>query len=227
MTGVRATLSAMRELMFLILPRGCAGCDAPDEVLCPSCRTLFSQTMRRSVPGTADGRGYACARYRGVVRHAILSWKDHGDAECDEAFAVALADLLVRIGAVSAGEPVTLVPAPSSRSSMIRRGRWHMRDLAVRTARVLARREFAASVMPVLRTARVSSKSVEAANAAQRSARISGNIVVSDIPRCRGRRVVIVDDIMTTGATMRQCVLALTDAGARVDTVVALASVDK
>ena len=156
---------------------------------------------------------------------AILAWKDHGDEECDAPFAELLADLAVRCGAVDRDRQIALVPAPSSAASMRSRGRWHMRNLVDRTARVLRDRGFDAVALPVLRASGVRSKSVQAGGAAQRAARIGGNIVVDDPRLCRGGTVVPIDDIVTTGATMRQCVAALDAAGARVLTALSLARV--
>lgn len=63
----------------LLFPRGCAGCDKPDEVLCEACRALFSQPTAQSFDGVAMQRWFACGWYRGTVRRAVLAWKDHGD----------------------------------------------------------------------------------------------------------------------------------------------------
>ena len=81
----------------LLFPRGCAGCDKPDEVLCEACRALFSQPTAQSFDGVAMQRWFACGWYRGTVRKAVLAWKDHGDEECDRAFADAICALAKRL----------------------------------------------------------------------------------------------------------------------------------
>ncbi|KAB8287489.1 hypothetical protein DSM100688_1576 [Bifidobacterium ramosum] len=234
-------------LRDLILPRGCAGCDMPDAVLCPSCTDDFDHDLARPMPGTVTGLAHACAVYTGAARRAILSWKDHGDEECDEPFARRLANTAMRSGMMSDDEtsgresrplvssssrnrpsqPIVLVPAPSSRASMTRRGRWHMRAVAERTAAILRGHGIAVEVRPWCRTVNVAAKSVETMSSAQRNARIRGNIVVTDPAACHNRTAIVVDDIITTGATMRQCVGALTDQGARVVGALALASVQR
>ena len=78
---------ACSMVVNLLFPRGCAGCDKPDEVLCEACRALFSQPTAQSFDGVAMQRWFACGWYRGTVRRAVLAWKDHGDEECDRAFA--------------------------------------------------------------------------------------------------------------------------------------------
>lgn len=102
-----------------------------------------------------------------------------------------------------------------------------MRQLANATAHSLNTRGYTATVQPVLRTANIAAKSVEVTNATQRNIRISGNIIVTNPAQCNNRNIIILDDIITTGATMRQCITALNNAGAHVITALALASVEK
>ncbi|KFI50199.1 ComF family protein [Bifidobacterium biavatii] len=223
MRGLMA--SVYGSALGVLLPRGCAGCDRPDDVLCDDCCILFGRTLARPVPGTTTGLCYGCGEYEGAVRRAILSWKDHGDEECDGRFAGLFADLACRGDVARPGERVALVPAPSSAASMRTRGRWHMRDLAARTARLLSARGIDATCLPVLRSARLSSKSVETTSAAQRAERIRNSIVVVDAMACRRRELIIIDDIMTTGSTLRRCVAELNDAGGTVRAALTLGHV--
>lgn len=176
----------------LLLPRGCAGCDAPDEVLCPRCVARFDGAHIRSLPVKGKTCCYACARYEGASRRAILAWKDHGDEECDGAFACCLARLALKVIKVIdtnqtaiddvqampqiAGMPdirgmrdVLLVPAPSSPASMRRRGRWQMAPLAKRTARMLNDSGVRTRVCPILRLEGVRGRSVQTSGSLARS----------------------------------------------------------
>ena len=51
----------MGAIRDVVLPRGCAGCDAPDAVVCGECRELLDRTVAFDMPGTSMGLGYACA----------------------------------------------------------------------------------------------------------------------------------------------------------------------
>lgn len=211
-----------RDALALLLPRGCAGCDAPDEIICPDCLSRMDHAIRRPISGFTQGVA-ACAFYEGLVRRAILAWKDHGDAECDRLLGLALGSLAVRCMADRANHKAELliVPAPSSSHSMRRRGRNHMMPLARAVARALSDEGVAARAIPVLRSRRMRGKSVQTFGRAQRAARVGGHITVIDTQGVRGHDVVLVDDIITTGATMRQCAAVLAGAGAR--TVMGLA----
>lgn len=102
---------------------------------------------------------YVAGTYQGHVRRAILSWKDHGDTECDKAFSQICRQLVAGSGIIETlqTKPQTLsqpmpqtehqtgsqtqilvVPAPSSPKSMRTRGRRHLWPLAKATAAELA-----------------------------------------------------------------------------------------
>ena len=83
----RMLTEVVGSLRDVLLPRGCAGCDMPDAVLCDDCRASGGGFMSFAMPGTVSGRAIACGAYRGPLRRAILRWKDHGDEECDGPFA--------------------------------------------------------------------------------------------------------------------------------------------
>ncbi|WEV68775.1 phosphoribosyltransferase family protein [Bifidobacterium sp. ESL0775] len=210
-----AWYAAVRDLL---LPRGCAGCDMPDEVLCPSCSKLFRQVCSKPLAGDM-GSCYSCAWYRGAARHAVLAWKDHGDEECDAVFSSLLADLIVKVLGTSSGNArsprLVLVPAPSSKASMRHRGRWQMLPVTKALARDLYGYGFEVRIEPALRLEGVSGKSVQTSGASGRSQRIAGHVRATK--RLAGEDVLflVIDDIVTTGATMGQCISALRLAGAR------------
>ena len=119
---------ACSQVVDLLFPRGCAGCDRPDDVLCEDCMALFSRSSAQTFDGVAMGSWFACGWYRGAVRQAVLAWKDHGDEECDRPFSETICRLAETSGVIdfihdrqNSYRAVFVVPAPSSHASMRRR----------------------------------------------------------------------------------------------------------
>lgn len=159
------TYSLLREIDYLLAPRGCAGCLQPDCVLCHTCQQQLDRWVERDFPSSLICLGalFSCARYQGPVRHAILTWKDHGDREVTQYFASALARLILRtlrVTGVSPDNPLVLIPAPSSRSSLRERGWYPMRELCTQLAALLSSYGFHVHVCCALRQKRGSHKSV-------------------------------------------------------------------
>ncbi|MGH3913351.1 MAG: phosphoribosyltransferase family protein, partial [Pseudonocardiaceae bacterium] len=100
----------------------------------------------------------------------------------------------------------------------------HVALLADRAAAVLAGAGIAAAVAPALRMAPGVRDSVGLDRAA-RQANLAGRVLVrpAGLPGA-DRSVVLVDDVVTTGATAAACVAALLQAGVEVPAIVVLAA---
>lgn len=218
----------VRLMGDVLFPRGCAGCAAPGWVLCPRCMRGFGRHAGREVSRRWVRAGFVwCAGfYAGDVRNAILRWKDHHDEEVDGPFSRIMRALGTEMAGRLAGFPKVLVtPVPSSPSSARRRGRRQTHVLADAVARGLADAGVDVVMMPVLRMGNTG-KAVSSGHARGRAARVRDRIQVvrpRDGVPSGNLPVVLVDDIVTTGATMGGCATALRAAGMDVVAAFALA----
>jgi len=188
-------------LTDLVLPRRCAGCGRAGEVLCGSCRPSGPPLRLAGF----DGPVLAAGRYEQRLRSAVLAYKERGRHE----LARPLAELLTLAALLSLdarGNPVVLVPVPSARAAARRRGGDHV----LRLARIAGAR-WRIPVGPVLRLVRVVHDST-GLGAAARHANLAGAMAAARPPPARPAAV-LVDDIITTGATLREATRALRAAG--------------
>lgn len=156
-------------------------------------------------------------RYAGARRAAIVAVKEHGRTDLIEPLAVALGAGLERLlvwGVV--GTPVTVVPAPTRRSAARRRGG----DPVTRMARTAIAGLPGVGVTQALRMRAMVRDSV-GLSSADRERNIVGRVKITTPV---AGEVVVVDDIVTTGATARESVRVLSIAGAQVACVLAIAN---
>lgn len=202
----------LREARSVLWPTSCAGCSAPDIGVCQACRSLFEGTTT----GSLDGVPLVTAtRYEGAVRGVVLAAKEHGRQDALGVLAGSLERLIAEVAATRAesGSTVT-VTVPSSRSGFQRRGFLPMR--------VLARRAALAPVELRLRS-RGQQKTRERADRLLAS-RQSLHVATRDVATLCGASCVVVDDVVTTGATALDAVRAVREAGGTVEAVVAIAA---
>jgi len=229
----------MRALLDLVLPVGCGGCGAPGSAWCRSCAVLLAAPVQVFPPcrptGLAGGwagppRVYALGAYRGRLRTALLAYKERGRRDLAGPLGDALAAALLSLQPGPGGLRVPpgpgglcLVPVPSRWSAAARRGGQHVGLLAERAAAALAAAGLATAVAPALRMARGVRDSV-GLDLAARQANLAGRVLLRPAGRPPpGMPVVLIDDVVTTGATAAACATTLVQTGIEIPAIVALA----
>ncbi|HJA24656.1 MAG TPA: ComF family protein [Candidatus Fournierella merdigallinarum] len=217
----------LRLVAALLYPRRCPFCDRVLGGLeeCPHCARAQAK-LRLTTPRLPETEhtfrhltgAAALWRYSGCVQGAILRMKNAGRACYGQELGAAMArgifgcTFSVRHGIIVFDEPFSLarfdliVPVPTAR-----------RDRGYNPPALLARPLARALGVPLDEKALEKSRAThtqKGLTAAQRLKNLRGAFRVPDAARVEGRRVLLVDDVITTGATVSACAEALMQAGA-------------
>lgn len=236
-TGVTELFGALADL---VLPVACAGCGAERVPLrfgaCAACAAqLESLTPYATAPVPAPAGLPPCTTvgpYAGVLREALLAYKERERYRLAVPFGALLSGAVA--DAVGAG-PVLLIPVPSTARAVRERHGDHVSRLAAHTVRRLRRAGWDAAVVRLLRAEpRPDSATLDSAGraaVAQASLRLRTGPLGGFAPVRRavreGARVVVVDDIVTTGATLSAVAGRLAAAGIAVDAAAVLAATQR
>lgn len=195
----------------LVLARTCVGCAKSGSLICLECwRRLPPPHVISGAPPIAVGSVYG-----GLARSLVLSHKRSLVRSLDRP----LADVLGRgIGVLPVPEePMWLVPIPAHRAALRTRGQDTVTAIARRAAQqrgwVLARGALAF---------RQDLGSLTGLNRNQRSIRMRDAFRAEN---GRNRPCIVVDDVITSGATVRSAIHALRQAGWRIHGAAAVAGV--
>ncbi|MFL6139059.1 MAG: ComF family protein [Frankiaceae bacterium] len=222
-------------LADLLLPSRCGGCGRGAGPACPDCLAALAGPARRLDPRPRPPGlppVLAVAPYAGPVRSLVLRHKERAALGLTGPLAGALASGVAAVlreaagrPASEVGAPVLLVPVPSRRAARRERGHDPTGRMVRRAARLLREQGVPVSSCPALRHVRAVADQA-GLGAAARWVNLAGALAVRPVARARlpGALVVIVDDVVTTGATAAEAARAVRAAGGTVLGVAAVAA---
>lgn len=225
---LEATGGPIAGLVDLLLPRRCAGCGVAGTGWCDECAAEIGGLRRVRRPLLDTGPPvYALGRYRAAARRAVLAYKEGGRRDLVVPLGERIADGLRVLavehgGAITTGRTCHLVPAPSRRSAARRRGGSHMARIGAHAAGVRSGAGSDTRSADCLALRRGVRDSV-GLNPGERLRNLAGHLVLRTDEILPPRSlVVVIDDVLTTGATAAGCVRLLDEAGHHVAAVLVL-----
>ena len=212
----RTTLVAAREALY---PRRCAGCGRRGAWVCAACETTTPTFAPPWCGGCGAPFGRAACRchdlppslaavrsaaaYDGWLRRAIIAFKYEGEPDRADHLGGLLRPVVADLHPVDVLVPVPLHPR-------------RLRERGYNQATLLARTVGAGLSLPVreaLDRTRATDQQARL-GAADRWANVRGAFAAGGEVDVTGLRVALVDDVLTTGATLGACADVLAAAGA-------------
>jgi predicted amidophosphoribosyltransferase len=219
------------SVLDLVLPQFCVGCGGAGGRCCAGCLAEMAaapgmRMPRPSPPGLPDC--WSAGAYDGVARRAILACKERGAVTLAGALAQVLAFTVLTafaaIGAAWTRGPFAVVPVPSARRSLRSRGHDPTGRMAALAVRHLTAAGLRAEPWAALRQARQVSDQA-GLSSTERVANLTGRLQVPRRAKSPPAPVaLLLDDIVTTGATLAEAARALRAEGVRVPLAVTVAA---
>jgi predicted amidophosphoribosyltransferase len=184
------------QLLETLLPSTCVSCRKVGRTLCDNCLAELAARPREVDRGI---KGWSAIDYSATATSAINAFKEHGRTAL-------LSEFCKLIDSIEMPENAILVGLPSSTQATRKRGFVPAELLADR----LARRRSVRSAHALVFGRKIADQALLSRN--QREANLAGSMLAKPL----SGPVVLVDDVVTTGASLREAARAMAAAGNQV-----------
>ena len=214
-------MKLLERMVGIYAPLACLGCSAEGAILCADCcislppaasrcyncnnPTLLGRTCPDCRQPGRPVSANAATLYDGLAKDLVWRLKFGRIQAAAEVMAACLATRF----SGNIAEDFLIIPVPTARRRVRQRGY----DQARLIARALARQTGCQFAQPLRR---LGSQEQIGANRQQRSQQLQGSLEVNRPLLVQQRRILLVDDVLTTGATLETAATALYAAGASV-----------
>ena len=217
-------LKSIYSLKELIYPNICICCGKTGVKICDNCSKCWLANPNRSK--VESNYLFFVTKYDETTSPIILAAKESGNREAVKLIARSIASSIsFAILNLGIAQPVNLVTIPSQLSAIRRRGRDHINDLAQEVIIQLDQQNIDAICLPILKPIK-KIKDQSDLNGLQRKENMSHAFMVKNSPISQSA-VILIDDLVTTGASIQEGVRALSEAKITVDAVVTACAVGR
>ncbi|SNC76773.1 comF family protein [Hymenobacter gelipurpurascens] len=228
----------LADFVSLVFPRVCLACEDPlargENHICTSCRAQLPYTDYHKLPPAENplarrfwGRlpikhalSYVRFLRRGRVQHLLHQLKYQGQQDVGRVLGRWFGQELTEAGFQA--EFDLIVPVPLHARKLAQRGYNQADSFAEGLSTGLGLPWHASALR---RTAHTTSQTRK--NRLQRWQNVASVFEVADVAAVQGQRVLLVDDVLTTGATLEACAAVLLAAGASEVSIATIATADR
>jgi ComF family protein len=217
MTLIAELRNAGRVALDLVYPPVCGVCGRPGAFVCPDCLDALPRTSGDRCDvcwlPMRGARCYACTsrplplemlrapfRYEGDVRHIVRAFKFGGQSSMAPLLGAQLSEAYED----HCFDVDLIVPVPLTGA----RKRWRGYNQALLLAREVGRLQ-QLRVVEAMRRRGSAAPQAESSGVEQRVRNVQGVFSVAKPEAVRGQRVMLIDDVATTGATLSACAVEL------------------
>lgn len=224
-----------REVFEYPIHRLCAECEEKlhynDARVCPKCgrKTLAEGvclTCKRKLPKFSVG--FSPFEYKGSTA-ALVNCAKNGKRTLAYFFGESMAEYLKNKGdalpafhfseqdnnKIESQDKLLIIPVPTTEDSLVERGYNQAEDMARVVFEILNEQGYAVEFDAQVLLKQKETRAQKQLKYAEREENIAGAFHVHKRKACKDRVILLIDDIMTTGATGSECAARLYGAGAR------------
>jgi predicted amidophosphoribosyltransferase len=184
------------QFLETLLPSTCAGCRKVGRAICADCLDELRPNPRRVVRGIS---GWSVIDYGPIATNTINAFKEHGRTAL-------LGDFCKLLDEIEISDGVVLVGLPSAQNTTRKRGFVPAELLAER----LARRRLLGSAHALVFNRKIDDQAK--LSKLEREANLVGAMLAKPVTGA----VVLIDDVVTTGASLNEAARAMAAAGNQV-----------
>jgi len=217
-------LKSIHSLKELIYPNICLCCGKTGAKICHNCSKYWLANPNKSK--VENNCLFFVTVYDETTSPIILAAKESGNREAVKLIARSItSSISFAILNLGISQPINLVTVPSQLSAIRRRGRDHIKDLVQEVIIQLNQQNIDAIYLPILKPIK-KIKDQSDLNGLQRKENMSHAFIVKSSSISQSA-VILIDDLVTTGASIQEGVRALTEAKITVDAVVTACAVGR
>jgi predicted amidophosphoribosyltransferase len=193
-------MHTVQEISQLIFPTRCLGCNKLSSIICPDCSTQWEKS--KFITRQSGLTVHSTILYTPVAAKIILAAKENGSSSADKLLMEAIMWQLQNLDFNL--NNIRLVPIPSSKRSIRNRGRSFIIDIVQQISQQTG--------IPVLDCLSLTGKTIYQSrlNRKQRLENMKGAISMKAVAR---GELLLIDDVITTGATLKEAARALNSQG--------------